>query len=449
MNNPTIDKISSETHLNNLLQQCQASSPIIDTDYVHTLRKNAVAQVKELTLPTKKDEEWRFTDLSELSQLEFSAAKTETVAQNIIDSFILPEAKQSYIIFVNGQYASELSNVSALPQDVYVGNLSNLSDSQKDKIVNHLGKSEGEKDTFTALNTAGLTDAAVIWINKNIVVETPILVLFLAVSSDTPNLIQPRTLVIAETGSSATLVEYYGTVTEHCLDVQQNSPYFTNSVTEICLDSNAQINHNRIQRELGDSFHIGRSTITQNQDSHYTCNEVNLGSKVSRHSLQILQNGTQTESHLNGLTMISNDQVADTHTAVCLNHPYGVTHQLHKCILDGNSRGVFNGKIFVPKAAQLTNATQLNRNLLLSPKARINTKPELQITADNVKCSHGATISQLEADELFYLQSRGLNETDARHLLIDAFAAEILEIISLKSLQQRLTQCVVCQTIEA
>ncbi len=449
MNNPTLDKISSETHLNNLLQQCQASSPIIDTDYVHTLRKNAVAQVKELTLPTKKDEEWRFTDLSELSQLEFSAAKTETVAQNIIDSFILPEAKQSYIIFVNGQYASELSNVSALPQDVYVGNLSNLSDSQKDKIVNHLGKSEGEKDTFTALNTAGLTDAAVIWINKDIVVETPILVLFLAVSSDTPNLIQPRTLVIAETGSSATLVEYYGTVTEHCLDVQQNSPYFTNSVTEICLDSNAQINHNRIQRELGDSFHIGRSTITQNQDSHYTCNEVNLGSKVSRHSLQILQNGTQTESHLNGLTMISNDQVADTHTAVCLNHPYGVTHQLHKCILDGNSRGVFNGKIFVPKAAQLTNATQLNRNLLLSPKARINTKPELQITADNVKCSHGATISQLEADELFYLQSRGLNETDARHLLIDAFAAEILERISLKSLQQRLTQCVVCQTTEA
>lgn len=448
MNNPTLDKISSETHLNNLLQQCQASSPIIDTDHVHTLRNNAVAQVKELTLPTKKDEEWRFTDLSELSQLKFSAAKTETVAQNIIDSFILPEAKQSYIIFVNGKYASELSNVSALPQDVYVGNLSNLSGPQQDKIVNYLGKSEGEKDTFTALNTAGLTDAAVIWINKNIVVETPILVLFLAVSSDTPSLIQPRTLVIAETGSSATLVEYYATVTEHCLDVQQNSPYFTNSVTEICLDSNAQINHNRIQRELGDSFHIGRTTIIQNQDSHYTCNEVNLGAKVSRHSLQILQNGTQTESNLNGLTMISNEQVADTHTAVCLNHPYGVTHQLHKCILDGNSRGVFNGKIFVPKAAQLTNATQLNRNLLLSPKARIKTKPELQITADNVKCSHGATISQLEADELFYLQSRGLNETDARHLLIDAFAAEILERISLKSLQQRLLQCVVCQATD-
>jgi Fe-S cluster assembly protein SufD len=132
-----------------------------------------------------------------------------------------------------------------------------------------------------------------------------------------------------------------------------------------------------------------------------------------------------------------------------LNHPYATTHQLHKCIIDGNSHGVFNGKIFVPKAAQFTNATQLNRNLLLSPKARINTKPELQITADNVKCSHGATISQLEADELFYLQSRGLNETDARHLLIDAFAAEILEKIPLTSLRQRLTQCVACRTVDA
>ncbi len=448
MDNPTLDKTSPETYLDNLLQQCQTKSPIIDADYVQSLRKNAVSQVKELTLPTKRDEEWRFTDLSELYQLEFKTAKTETVTQNIIDSFILSEAKKSYIVFVNGEYVSELSNVSALPKDIYVGNLGNIFDTQKDKIVKYLGKQEGEKDAFTALNTAGFNDAAVIWANQNIVVETPIQLLFLAVGNDTPSLIQPRTLVIAETGSSLSFVEYYGTVTEHCSDLQQNHPYFTNAVTEIWLEDNAQINHSRIQRELGDSFHVGKSAITQNQDSRYTCNEVNLGAKVSRHSLQIWQNGTQTESHLNGLTMIENNQVADTHTAVCLNHPYGTTHQLHKCIVDDNAHGVFNGKIFVPKAAQVTNATQLNRNLLLSPKARINTKPELQITADNVKCSHGATISQLEADELFYLQSRGLNESDARHLLIDAFAAEILERIPLTSLQQRLTQCVVCRTAD-
>ncbi|CCQ67744.1 MULTISPECIES: Fe-S cluster assembly protein SufD [Crocosphaera] len=448
MNTPTVQTNRLENYLNHLLEQCQANSPLIDADYLHTLRKNAVSQVQELTLPKKKDEEWRFTDLSKLYELDLTIGKTEAVSKNIVDQFILPEAKQSYLVFVNGEYASELSNVSALSEGVSVGNLSHLSDAQTEKIVNYLGKSEGEKDTFSALNTAGLSDAAVIWINKNVVLETPIMVLFLAVSSETASLIQPRTLVIAETGSSATLVEYYGTITEQSLDVKQNEPYFTNSVTEICLDGNAHINHNRIQRELGNSFHIGRSIITQNQDSHYTCNEINLGAKVSRHTLQIIQNGTQTESNLNGLTMIGNEQVADTHTAVCLNHPHGVTHQLHKCIMDGNSRGVFNGKIFVPKPAQLTSATQLNRNLLLSPKARINTKPELQITADNVKCSHGATISQLEADELFYLQSRGLNESDARHLLIDAFAAEILERIPLDSLQQSLTKCVVAQTTE-
>ncbi|MEA5508231.1 Fe-S cluster assembly protein SufD [Crocosphaera sp. UHCC 0190] len=448
MNNPTLDKTSSETYLNNLLKQCQAKSSVIDAEYLQNLQKNAVSQVKELSLPTKRDEEWRFTDLSELYQLEFTAAKSATVSQEIADIFILPETQKSCIVFVNGQYVSELSNVSALSTDIYVGNLSNLSELQKNKIVKYLGKQEGERDAFTALNTAGINDAAVIWVNPNVIVENPIQLLFLAVANDTPTLIQPRTLVVAETGSSVSFVEYYGRL-EQCSDVQQNQPYFTNSVTEIWLEDNAQINHSRIQRELADSFHIGKSAITQNQDSRYTCNEVNLGAKLSRHTLQIWQNGNQTETHLNGLTMIDNQQVSDTHTAVLLNHPYGTTHQLHKCIIDGNGHGVFNGKIFVPKPAQVTNATQLNRNLLLSSKARINTKPELQITADNVKCSHGATISQLEADELFYLQSRGLNETDARHLLIDAFAAEILERIPLNSLRQRLTQCVACRTVDA
>ena len=209
MNTPTVQTNRLENYLNHLLEQCQANSPLIDADYLHTLRKNAVSQVQELTLPKKKDEEWRFTDLSKLYELDLTIGKTEAVSKNIVDQFILPEAKQSYLVFVNGEYASELSNVSALSEGVSVGNLSHLSDAQTEKIVNYLGKSEGEKDTFSALNTAGLSDAAVIWINKNVVLETPIMVLFLAVSSETASLIQPRTLVIAETGSSATLVEYY------------------------------------------------------------------------------------------------------------------------------------------------------------------------------------------------------------------------------------------------
>jgi Fe-S cluster assembly protein SufD len=224
--------------------------------------------------------------------------------------------------------------------------------------------------------------------------------------------------------------------------VGKNAPYFTNAVTEIWVQDNAQVKHNRIQQESENGFHIAKNAIAQARDSRYTCNEINLGGKLYRNNLDIFQTGEQTTTHLNGLVAISGEQVSDTHSAIFLTKPHGTTDQLHKCIIDGSAHAVFNGKVFVPKAAQLTNAAQLNRNLLLSPRARVNTKPELQITADNVKCSHGATVSQLEADEVFYLRSRGLTEADSRRLLVDAFAAEILECISIESLRQTLTQLI-------
>jgi Fe-S cluster assembly protein SufD len=163
-----------------------------------------------------------------------------------------------------------------------------------------------------------------------------------------------------------------------------------------------------------------------------------LGAKLSRHNLEILQTGEQTETTLNGLTMIAGNQVADTHSAIALNHPYGTSKQLHKCIVGDHAHAVFNGKVFVPKPAQLTDAAQLNRNLLLSSKARVDTKPQLEITADNVKCAHGATVSQLEDDEIFYLQSRGIDSNDARKLLVNAFAAEIINHIPVPSLRNTL-----------
>ncbi|MFM7437438.1 MAG: Fe-S cluster assembly protein SufD, partial [Snowella sp.] len=220
-----------------------------------------------------------------------------------------------------------------------------------------------------------------------------------------------------------------------------------NVVTEIYLAENSQVNHIRNQRESGDSFHIAKTVISQAKNSRYKNYDFNLGAKLCRHNLEIYQQGEQTETNLNGLTIIAGRQVSDTHSAIYLRYPHGKTNQLHKCIVDEYSHAIFSGKVFVPKAAQMTNANQLNRNLVLSSKARINTKPELQITADNVKCSHGATVSQLEADEVFYLRSRGLNDYDARHLLLYAFAGEILDKVSLKSLQQRLRQCISCRTI--
>jgi Fe-S cluster assembly protein SufD len=244
--------------------------------------------------------------------------------------------------------------------------------------------------------------------------------------------------VVAQAGSQLTLIEDY--------KAAGAGVYFTNAVTEIVLEENAQVNHTRNLQEGGEAFHIGKSAIAQSRNSRYTCNAITMGAKLSRHNLEVFQTGEGTETTLNGLTLIGGEQLADTHSAIALNHPNGITNQLHKCIVDGRAHAVFNGKVFVPQAAQLTNAGQLNRNLLLSPKARVDTKPQLEITADNVKCSHGATVSQLDAEEVFYLQSRGLNETDARNLLIDAFGAEILDRIPVASLRQRLARCVACRT---
>jgi Fe-S cluster assembly protein SufD len=443
--------LTSYAYLRDLLKQCEGKKTIENVaiaSLIQDLRQQAVSQVLESEIPSKKDEEWRFTDLSKLLQIPFQAIEKATVSASDLEAFILPEAKQSRIVFVNGFYAPELSDVSGLPDGVYVGNLANLSDSQNSKIVKYLAQQEDATEVFTALNTAGLTDVAVIWANANVIVETPIHLLFLSVATDSPTFSQPRVLVVAETNSSLQLLEHYGAVTQNCADIPQNRPYFTNAVTEIWVNENAQVNHTRFQRESGDGFHIAKSAIAQSKDSRYTCNEISLGGKLYRNSLEIFQKGEQTQTQLNGLTLVSGEQLADTHSAIFLTKPYGTTDQLHKCIIDDSAHAVFNGKIFVPKAAQLTNAAQLNRNLLLSPKARVNTKPELQITADNVKCSHGATVSQLEADEVFYLRSRGLTEADARYLLVDAFAAEILGRIPIESLRQRLTQCVACRTNE-
>ncbi|MGK7943734.1 MAG: Fe-S cluster assembly protein SufD [Microcystaceae cyanobacterium] len=448
MNTSSIDQITSETYLDNLLNQVTDNSPVIDSDLITTLQKNALSQVKELTLPKQRDEEWQFTNLSALYSNQFKIADPFSVNPEYLPRFTITEAPNSRIVFVNGIYSPELSDTSTLPDGVFVGNLADLSDAQKSKLVNYLGQQKGNLDIFAALNTVSLRDVALIWATSNTVIETPIHLLWLTIPSDTPSLIQPRTLIIAENSAKLDILEEYKALTPNCADVPLDKPYFNNIVTEVYLHDNAQLNHTRLQQESADGVHIGKTSVSQGRDSIYTENEMSLGSKLHRHTVEIWQAGEQISTQLNGLTTIKDKQIADTHSAVYLTAPHGTVDQLHKYILDDQAQGVFNGKIFVPKAAQLTNASQLNRNLLLSSKARINTKPELQITADNVKCSHGATVSQLEADELFYLQSRGLNETDARNLLIDAFAAEILERIPIHSIRQRIAQCVACRTLE-
>lgn len=426
-----------DAYLEGLLTQCKTTDlQVIDPELavlLQELRNKSSAWVKELAIPTKRDEEWRFTDLSPLLQIQFQKPEIKVNLASDLTDFVLPEAPIR-LVFVNGVYAPKLSSVAELPEGLIVSNLAQLPVTHRSKVSHYLATKEGVTDVFTALNTAGIIDAAVVWVAKNMVVETPIHLLFLSDANNQVIVTQPRCLVVAEAGSAISLTEEY---VPHRNEEQ--SVYFSNAVTEIFLEQNAEVSHTIIQRESTAAFHIGKTAISQARDSRYTCNAISIGAKLSRHNLEVLQTGEQTETTLNGLTITAGEQLADTHSVMAYTKPYGISNQLHKCIVADKSSAVFNGKVFVPKAAQLTNANQLNRNLLLSPKARVDTKPQLEITADNVKCSHGATVGQLEADEIFYLQSRGLNETDARKLLIDAFAAEIINQIPIATLRNQLS----------
>ncbi|MGM3308349.1 Fe-S cluster assembly protein SufD [Anabaena sp. WFMT] len=404
--------------------------------WLQDLRDVAANWVRHSVIPNTREEEWRFTDLSPLKQVNFNLG---TFQENSIKDLILPEVSQR-LVFVNGVYAPNLSNTENLPSGLIVGNLDVLSG---EVLRKYLAQAEGANEVFTALNTAGLCDAAVVWVGKNVVVETPIHLLFISVSGESATISQPRVLVVAECGSQVSLIEEY---TNRPDAENAEEVYFTNGVTEIWVNENAQVSHNRIVWEGDAAFHVGKTAVTQARYSRYFCNAVTVGGKISRHNLEILQTGEQTETTLNGLTVVADNQLGDTHSAIALNHPHGISKQLHKCIIGDRAHGVFNGKVFVPKPAQLTNAAQLNRNLLLSPKARVDTKPQLEITADNVKCAHGATVSQLEDDQIFYLQSRGIDEVNARKLLVNAFAAEVINFLPVPSLRDKLLRTVTSLT---
>ncbi|MDJ0678535.1 MAG: Fe-S cluster assembly protein SufD [Xenococcaceae cyanobacterium MO_167.B52] len=436
MTQTTTSLIQEDLFLAKILQQ-RPIAPVDKLDketgeWLTELREQSASWVSRLTVPTKKDEEWRFTDISEILDLDivapvsFDKEYTLDIACQIIET--LPEANETCLVFINGEYSEEASNTSALPKGIYVGNLTNLPEAYCKYFRPFLGTIPGKEEVFTSLNTASISDVAIIWAAPDTVVEKPIHLLFLSIAENSVTISQPRSWIVAERNCDLTIVEEYNGA----------SRYLTNAVTEVFLGENAQINHTRLQQESDTAYHIGKTAVSQQKFSRYSLTEINLGAKISRHTPEVYQTGEQTETNLHGLTVAKDQQTADTHSVISLEHPHGTTDQLHKCIVSDRAHSIFNGKVFVPKPAQLTNASQLNRNLLLSPKARVDTKPELQITADNVKCSHGATVSQLEADEIFYLRSRGLTENDAKQLLIDAFVTEIIARIPVKSVQEEI-----------
>ena len=338
------------------------------------IRTQAAAYLQEETIPSNKNEEWRFTNLSPLLAQTFAAPSQEVQPVNI-HGLVIPEAPDSRLVFVNGIYAAEYSSIGNLPTGVFVGNLVAAIDGGL-AVTDYLGKQPGGEEVFTAINTAGINEAAVVWLTKDSSYESPIQLLFIATVDDVAVAIQPRTLIVMEAGSSATVVQ------EYLHTSIPNHSYFNNAVTEIWLGDTATLNHTRIQDEDITAIHIGKTAVSQSEHSSYTGNSIDLGSKLSRHNWEIFQIGAQTETNLNGLAMVNGEQESDTHSIIALTKPHGTTNQLHKCIVDDRAHAIFNGKVFVPQAAQQTNAGQLNRNLLLSSTARIDTKPQLEITAE-------------------------------------------------------------------
>ena len=428
---------SSSGYLENLLhgQALPAASPLA---WLNRLRADAVDRVGALTVPTTRDEEWRFTDISPLARLTFQPARAATDLQPAdIARFRIEEALIR-LVFVDGVYAPELS-CAGTDGGLMAANLAAASVNAA-AIEQHLGRhAEFGDNVFAALNTAFLHDGALVIVPPNTRVAAPVHLLFIATQKEAVS--YPRCLVLAGAGSEAAIVEDYVSL--------QDEAYFTNAVTEVALDVDAAVTHVRLQREGGKAFHIANCAVALGAASRYRSISVALGARISRLNVNVLQAGEGAECQIDGLALIDEGQLADTHTSIDHAKPHGVSRQLHKCIVGGSAHAVFNGKIMVRAGAQRTDSSQSNRNLLLSGRAQVDTKPQLEIFADDVKCAHGATVGQLDAEEVFYLKSRGLSDAVARSLLTYAFGAEIIDRIPVASLKQRLEAAVLERTADA
>lgn len=421
-------------YLECLLKSWQAK-PVESLSWLNQLRTRAIDRVSTQKLPTKRDEEWRFTDISPLTALPCQPSQPDASLHiQDIQHLFLDEAKNR-LVFVDGHFSRQLSDI-ANPA-LITGNLPELSSTHAPILESHLGQyAQFDNNVFTALNTAFLRDGAVIIAPKNTVITDPVHVLFIATQREVTS--YPRCLLVGESGSQITLIEDYVAL--------QQAAYITNTVTEISLASNARAQHIRVQRESKQAFHFANCTATLSHASHYQSISISLGSRISRYSLDVRLTDEAAECTIDGLTLISGRQLADTHTCIDHSKPNGTSHQQHKCIVDDTAHAVFNGKIIVHPHAQRTNSSQSSRNLLLSKTAQVDTKPQLEIFADDVKCAHGATVGQLDPEEIFYLRSRGLSEKVARNLLTYAFGAKIISRIPVTSLRQQLEQVVLDQT---
>lgn len=405
--------------------QDAAGNPLAD------LRKAAMTRFLARGFPQRRDEEWRFTDIRPIVETSFALAGFEQqhVSAEQLGSALFPELKANRLVFVNGHYVAALSLLQELPEGVIIGSLAETLSSHSELVTNALTQQLVWGVTpFTELNKAFVEDGAFIVIPPNVVVPDPILLVFISNPGAKPTISYPRTFVHAGSGSQATLIESYICLT----DTAHSTNYLTNAVTEIYADENAVIDHYKLNQESSAAYHIANTQIELQQNSNFTSHSITLGGLIVRNDINAGLRAEGIECTLNGLYMGRDRQLIDNHTAIDHAMPHCNSHEVYKGILNGRARGVFNGKIFVREDAQKTDAKQTNKTLLLSNEASIHTKPQLEILADDVRCTHGATVGQLNADALFYLRTRGIGKEQARALLTFAFANDIVNRIKVE-----------------
>ena len=435
-----------------------ANSP----SWLHEIRRAAMAGFADKGFPTTRQEEWRNTNVAPIAAVPFQLATTPLpppqgggelrILQHPLADLGCPK-----LVFINGRFAKQLSTLGGLPAEVKAGSLGEALESEGKTLERHLARyaADYREHAFVALNTAFLEDGAFIEIPRGVVLEKPIYLLYVSDPNGLPTVSYPRNLIIAGRESQASIVEAYvcgstGTLAGANVDDSEKATgksagpteavYFTNAVSEVAVGEGAVLEYHRLQQESDRAFHFGRLVFHQERSSNVATHSIATGGRLVREEVNAVLDGEGAEAMLAGLYVITGRQHIDNQTTLDHAQPHCSSREVYKGVLDGESSAVFNGKIIVRKDAQKTDSKQSNKNLLLSEKAVIDTKPALEIYADDVKCTHGATIGQIDADAVFYLRSRGIGLQEARDLLTYAFVNDILGRIKYQPLRERLSE---------
>ena len=411
----------------------QQTAAARELGWLRKLREDAFARFAETGFPTTHDEDWRFTNVAPIAKTSFALATTRAIGREQIEPYALPGAV-CQLVFINGRFAREFSSViDAL--GVRVNGLADELATNSAALEPHLGRYlNTQRDAFAALNTAFLNDGAYIHIGRGKVLEQPIHLLFVSTEADTPQMTHPRNLIVAEDQSQIAVVEDYVSL--------GGGVAFCNTATELVAGESGVVSHYMLEREDTDAYNVSTLRIQQARSANVSTHSILLGGGLVRNNVHPVLAGEGGECLINGLFIGTGKQHFDNYMLVEHAQPHCESRQFYNGILDGRAHGVFHGRIIVHKDAQKTDAKQTNRNLLLSDDAQIDTKPQLEIYADDVKCTHGATIGQIEENALFYLRSRGIDEQGARKLLLLAFANECLDRMKEEPVREYLAQLI-------